>query len=355
MSFLVLEAIAAHDRGACEVVLYASGATADDEWCQQARAASDRFVQLDADDQRAAQQIAGDRLDVLVDLNGYTAHARMGVLARRPAPVLASWLGYIGTLGDHRLVDYIIGDAIATPGTMADKFSESLALLPHCFQANPRVPDLPIPSRDEAGLPHDAVVFCSFNQAYKLHPALWDDWCEVLVRVPGSVLWLAPPRDEIARDNLRREAAIRGVEPQRILFAAQLPRQAHLARLALADIALDAWPYNSGTNASDALRMGVPLLTFPGDTFAGRMAASLLTALGLDECVLAGRGELVEQAVRLGNDGRMRAQLRQRLAGLLPGARLFDPRAMAGDLERLYRAMHANAMAGRQTTIRLSG
>ncbi len=355
VSFLVLEAIAAHDRGACEVVLYASGATADDEWCQQARAASDRFVQLDADDQRAAQQIAGDRLDVLVDLNGYTAHARMGVLARRPAPVLASWLGYIGTLGDHRLVDYIIGDAIATPGTMADKFSESLALLPHCFQANPRVPDLPIPSRDEAGLPHDAVVFCSFNQAYKLHPALWDDWCEVLVRVPGSVLWLAPPRDEIARDNLRREAAIRGVEPQRILFAAQLPRQAHLARLALADIALDAWPYNSGTNASDALRMGVPLLTFPGDTFAGRMAASLLAALGLDECVLAGRGELVEQAVRLGNDGHTRARLRQRLAGLLPGARLFDPRAMAGDLERLYRAMHANAMAGRQTTIRLSG
>ena len=355
ISFLVLEAIAAHDRDACEVVLYACDAGTGDAWRDRARAVADRFVELEVDDNQAAQQIAADRLDLLVDLNGYTAQARTGVVARRPAPVIASWLGYIGTLGDRRLADYVIGDAIATPEALAGCFSESLALLPHCFQANPRVPVLPPADRVASGLPRDGVVFCSFNQAYKLHPALWDDWCAVLARVPGSVLWLAPPRDRIACANLCREAAARGVDPQRIVFAGQLSRDAHLSRLALADIALDTWPYNSGTTASDALRMGVPLLTFAGDTFAGRMAASLLAALGQDECVLAGRGELVEQAVRLGNDGHTRARLRQRLAGLLPGARLFDPRAMAGDLERLYRAMHANAMAGRQTTIRLSG
>ena len=353
ISFLLLETIAAHDRGTCEVFLYASRAHPADAWRDQARAAADRFVELEPDDQMAARRIAADQLDVLVDLNGYTAHARTGVVARRPAPLIVSWLGYIGTLGDRRLADYIIGDAVATPERMAGCFSEALALLPHCYQANPRVPHLPVPTRDQAGLPPGAVVFCSFNQTYKLHPALWDDWCEVLARVPGSVLWLAPPRGETARSNLRREMAARGVDPQRLVFAPQLPREAHLARLALADIALDTWPYNSGTTASDALRMGVPLLTFPGTTFAGRMATSLLTALGLDECIAATRGGLVESAVRLGNDAPARAHLRTRLAGLLAGARLFDPQATATDLERLYRAMHADALAGRRGTIHL--
>ena len=354
VSFLVLDAIAAHDRDTCEVVLYAHGAPVADGWRARAKAAADRFVDLEADDRSAAQRIADDRLDVLVDLNGYTAHGRMAVVARRPAPVVASWLGYIGTLGDPRLADYVIGDAVATPEAMAEDFGEALALLPHCFQANPGARRMPAASRDQAGLPRDAVVFCSFNQAYKLHPALWDDWCEVLARVPGSVLWLAPPRDAAAQANLRREAGARGVDPERIVFAAALPRDAHLSRLALADIALDTWPYNSGTTASDALRMGVPLLTFPGDTFAGRMATSLLAALGLNECIASGRRGLVESAVRLGNDGAARAFLRTRLAGLLPTARLFDPRAMARDLERLYRAMHANALARSHGTIRLT-
>lgn len=353
VSFLALEAIAAHDRTRCEVFLYAHGVPVADAWRERARAAADRFVELEADDGAAAQRIAADRVDVLADLNGYTAQARTGILARRPAPVIASWLGYIGTLGDRRLADYVIGDPVATPESMADSFGEALALLPHCFQANPRVQDMPQAQRDQAGLPDDAVVFCSFNQTYKLHPALWDDWCSVLAQVPGSVLWLAPPREQAGEDNLWREASVRGVDPGRIVFARQLPREAHLARLALADIALDTWPYNSGTTASDALRMGVPLLTFAGDTFAGRMAASLLTALGLTECIVAGREALVERAVRWGNDGHARAQLRQRLAGLLPAARVFDPQAMAADLERLYRAMHADALAGTRRTIRL--
>ncbi|GAB3512151.1 hypothetical protein GCM10027400_18500 [Pseudoxanthomonas daejeonensis] len=353
VSFLALDAIAAHDRERCEVVLYAHGPPTDDAWRERARSAADRFVEIEADDRSAAQRIAADRLDVLVDLNGYTSQSRMGIVALRPAPVIASWLGYIGTLGDARLADYVIGDAVATPEAMADGFSEALALLPHCFQPNAAHHPVPAMRRDMAGLPEDAVVFCSFNQAYKLHPSLWDDWCAILARVPGSLLWLAPPRDDIARDNLRREAAARGIAPERIVFAPQVPREQHLARLALADVALDTWPYNSGTTASDALRMGVPLLTFPGTTFAGRMATSLLTALGLPGCIAADRNSLVELAVRLGNDAAARGDLRARLATLLPAARLFDPDAMAVDLEQLYRAMHANALAGRHATIRL--
>ena len=354
VSFLALDAIAAHDRDRCEVVLYAHGPPAEDAWRGRARAAADRFLELQGDDVLAAQAIAGDRLDVLVDLNGYTAHSRMGIVARRPAPVIASWLGYIGTLGDRRLVDYVIGDAVAIPASLSQFFSEAVARLPLCFQPNGGPEPVPATTREREGLPPGAMVFCSFNQAYKLHPALWDDWCSILAGVPGSVLWLAPPRDDIARGNLRREAQARGVSPDRILFAPQVPRPQHLSRLALADLALDTWPYNSGTTASDALRMGVPLLTFPGTTFAGRMATSLLTALDLQECIATDRKALVREAIRLGNDAAARAALRERLHGKLPGARLFDPAAMAADLERLFRAMHANALTGRHEDIDLA-
>ena len=354
VSFLALDAIAAHDRSRCEVILYAHGEPTTDAWRLKARAAAERFVELEGDDGAAAQRIAADRLDLLVDLNGYTAQSRMGIVARRPAPVVASWLGYIGTLGDPRLADYVIGDHVATPAASGSGFSEALARLPHCFQPNGAAVQVPATDRAREGLPGDAVVFCSFNQAYKLHPALWDDWCAILGRVPGSLLWLAQPRDATTQANLRREAEARGVPAGRIVFAPQLPREQHLARLALADIALDTWPYNSGTTASDALRMGVPLLTFPGATFAGRMATSLLSALGLRECVVPDRAALVDEAVRLGSDAQARARLRARLGTLLAGARLFDPRAMAADLERLYLAMHGNAVAGRHRPIDLT-
>lgn len=354
VSFLVLDAINAHDRKRCEVLLYSYGGPADDAWRRKARAAADRFVELQSDDGDAARTIADDRLDVLVDLNGYTAHSRMGIVARRPAPVVASWLGYIGTLGDRRLADYVIADAVALPPSLSPCFSEAVARLPHCFQPNGGPEPVPATTREREGLPAGAVVFCSFNQAYKLHPALWDDWCAILAGVPGSLLWLAPPRDDIARGNLRREAQARGVSPDRILFAPQVPRPQHLSRLALADLALDTWPYNSGTTASDALRVGVPLLTFPGTTFAGRMATSLLTALDLQECIAADRQALVREAIRLGNDAAARADLRKRLQRRLTGARLFDPAAMAADLERLFRAMHANALTGRHEDIDLA-
>ncbi|WP_051412716.1 glycosyltransferase family 41 protein [Pseudoxanthomonas sp. J35] len=354
VSYLLLEAIEARDHASCEVFLYAQGpAPPGDVWRARARAAADRFVELPGDDLAAARLIADDRLDVLVDLNGYTGNARIGVLALRPAPTSATWLGYIGTLGDGRLVDYVIGDAVATPLARAGDFAEHLALLPHCYQPNPSLQPIQAPTRAEAGLPEEAVVFCSFNQAYKLHPALWDDWCAILAAVPGSLLWLAPPRAEVARANLRREAEARGVDGARIVFGPQLPLEEHLSRLALADLALDTWPYNSGTTAADALRAGVPLLTFTGDTFAGRMATSLLRSLGLHECIRADRAAVVAEAVRLGNDAAARAALRSRLAALLPTARLFDPKAMAADLERLYRAMHANALAGRHVPIAL--
>jgi predicted O-linked N-acetylglucosamine transferase (SPINDLY family) len=278
----------------------------------------------------------------------------LGIVALRPAPVIASWLGYIGTLGEPRLADYVIGDAIATPTGIAAQFSESLALMPRCFQPGGKLEPLPPPpSRSSQGLPEHGLVFCSFNQTFKLHPALWDDWCEILRQVPGSVLWLAPPRNEAGQRNLRAETERRGVDPKRLCFATQRPRAEHLARLALADIALDTYPYNSGTTASDALRAGVPLLAFPGETFVSRMAVSLLSVAGLHECIARDRQDYVALAIRMGIEVSLRERTRQRLRENLPHSGLFRPQVFAHDLERLYRAMHTQKLAGTHGPVRL--
>lgn len=357
VAYLVTEVLAAHDRSAVEVFAYAyRPAAPQDAWRRKVAAAVDVFVDIDAlDDHAAAQRIRADGIEVLVDLTGYTGHGRLGITALRPAPVIAGWIGYIGTLGEPRLADYVIGDAIATPLSIAGHFSEALALMPRCFQPNGALsPPAPAPGRAAEGLPADATVFCSFNQAYKLNPPLWDDWCEILRGVPGSVLWLATPRDERARDNLRAEAAARGVATERLVFATQQSRDAHLARLALADIALDTHPYNSGTTASDALRAGVPLLSFPGEGFVSRMATSLLHNAGLPECVAPDRTACVALAIALGSDGPRRAALRQRVREAVATSELFRPDLFARELERLYAAMVAQARAGRHEAIVLS-
>lgn len=357
VAYLVTELLAAHDRSAVELFAYGYRAVpAQDPWRQAVIAAVDHFVDVDAlDDHGAAARIHADGIDVLVDLTGYTGQGRPGITARRPAPVIAQWLGYIGTLGEARLADYVIGDAVATPLALAPHFSETLALLPRCFQPNGRRTPLSAPpTRTAAGLPDSGVVFCSFNQPFKFNAPLWDDWCAILRGVPGSVLWLAPPRDALAGANLRREAAARGVEPGRIVLAPWQPRDPHLARLPLADIALDTHPYNSGTTASDALRAGVPLLTWLGPGFVSRMAGSLLQAVDLPDCVLPDRAALVARAIELGNDAQARTALRLRLQGNLDRSGLFDPDGFARDLERLFAAMHAQALAGRREPIVLA-
>ena len=354
VAYLVTETIAAHDRARVEITAYGYRAPPPgDAWRAAVIAGAEHFVDLDTlDDDAAAARIRADGIDVLVDLAGYTGHARPGIAARRPAPTIAHWLGYIGTLGEPRLADYVIGDAVATPPSTAAHFSESLALMPGCFQpGGVPAPRPPPPTRASEGLPEHAPVFCAFVQTWKIGPRLWDDWCAVLRGVPAAVLWLVAPKDAAGERNLRLQAQARGVDASRLVFAPMRPRDAHLARLALADIALDAWPYNSGTTASDALRAGVPLLTSPGDTFVSRMAASVLHAAGLDDCVLPDRDAVVARAIALGADASARAALRERVAKAVRDSGLFDPPAFARDLERLYAAMHAQALAGERSMI----
>ncbi|RZA37132.1 MAG: tetratricopeptide repeat protein [Lysobacteraceae bacterium] len=353
LSFLVLETIAAHARDTVEVFVYAHGGSTEDRWRKGVIEAAEHFRDIEhLTDQLAAETIAADGIDVLVSFNGYTGNGRMGINALRPAPVLVSWLGYMGTLGEPALADYLIGDAVATPPQLAAHFSEAFALMPHCYQPNGRLePVRMTPSRSSQKLPGDAIVFCSFNQMFKIHPVLLDDWCEILRRVPHSVLWLAEPTYEKAKQNLWREASNRGVEASRIVFATKEIRDAHLDRVPLADIALDTHPYNSGTTGSDMLRMGVPMLTLIGETLAGRMAASLLTSVGLTDCISHTRQRYVELAVALGNDRIERESLRARLRKNLPTSPLFKPDAFARDLERLYAQMMRNCVAGTRESI----
>jgi predicted O-linked N-acetylglucosamine transferase (SPINDLY family) len=236
-----------------------------------------------------------------------------------------NWLGYPGTLGHPRLADYIIGDPVVTPESHAEFYSERLALMPHCYQPNDHLRPLPeAPQRGVAGLPENSLIFCSFNQVVKFNPQTFDIWSRLLVAVPNSVLWLLRPKSSVVVENLKQEMKARGISEDRIVFAEFAHQKEHLARLRLADIALDTFPYNSHTTASDALWMGVPVITRKGKTFASRVAESLLTAHGFPDLVAGNPEEYFQLALELAKNGKKRGKLRKRLERARTVSPLFD-------------------------------
>ncbi len=334
-----------HDRQRFAIHLYSYGPAADDRYRQLAEKNCEQFLDLRSlSDDDAAARIAADGIDILVDLKGFTQDSRLAITALRPAPVVVSWLGYPGTLGHEKLADFIIGDPVVTPPEDADQFSERLALMPHCYQPNDRNrPVGPSPGRRAAGLPDDAFVFCNFNQSYKINPDVFDIWCRILADVPGSVLWLLESVPE-AHGNLRQEAARRGIAGERLIFAPRLPQAEHLGRLTLADLAIDTDPYASHTTGSDALWAGVPLLARRGNTFASRVASSLLHAANMPELVCETWEEYCVKAVALGRNPEELAAVRAKLAAERLTTPLFDTAAFTVDLERLYsRIWHHSA------------
>ena len=355
VAHLITEVIAHHDRSKFEIYLYAYGPEVEDACRMALRDAADHFVDVAGmDDLAAAQRIHTDAIDVLVDLTGYTTHARLGITALRPAPVIASWIGFIGTLGEPRLADYVIGDGFVMPSQSVDDFSEHHALLPHCFQPNSAWAPVPLASsRSEQGLPQGVVVFCSFNQAFKFTAQMWDAWCTILRAVPGSVLWIPRPKQELAVLNLQGETSRRGVAPARLIFAPRVSLEQHWARIGLADLALDTSPYNSGTTASDVLRCGVPLLTLTGQSFASRMAGSLLHGLDLPDLVTHTVEDYVARAIDLGRNENSRREVQERLLQNLRTSPVFKPEFMASQVERLFQQMYANALAGSHQRIEL--
>lgn len=345
---LAAELFELHDRDRFEVTAWSYGPDDGSAMRQRLVGAFDRFIDIrQAPLETVARHVAALGVDILVDLKGYTRDARLDLLSRRLAPVQVSYLGYPGTLACPHM-DYLIGDRIVTPPDHQPFYGERLVLMPDSYQVNDRRRplDAPVPSRASCGLPEEGIVFCAFNATYKIAPAMFGLWMRILDRVPGSVLWLFETNPEAAA-NLRREAAARGVDPARLVFAPLLPQAEHLARYRLADLCLDTLPYTGHTTTSDALWMGCPVVTLIGRSFAGRVAASLLTAAGLPELVCAGETAYEETALRLARSPQWRASLRRRLERGRETAPLFDSRRFTRHLEEAYRSMWAIRGEGR--------
>ncbi len=340
MGFLIVDLLERHDRAAFEVFGYCSSAEDGSDIRRRILAAFDHHVPIaHLGEEAAARRIRADAIDILVDLNGLTRGARLQALRWKPAPVQASYLGYIGPVPIPEL-DWLICDGFTVPPEQAPHYAPRPLPLAGLYQANDsRAPDLPPVSRAAEGLPQDAFVLGCFNNLYKITPAVFDAWMAILRRLDHAVLWLTAD-DPTGRANLLREAAARGVPADRLIVAGRADPARYMARLALADVFLDTFPYNAGTVASDALRMGLPIVTLAGRSFASRMAGSLLTAVGLTEGIATTLDQYVEIAVGWGSDPARHARARAVLAGGEAWRRgIGDGAAFARRMEDAYRSI----------------
>lgn len=315
MSFLIAEVLERHDRTRFEVFGYCSSPEDGSDIRARVIAALDHHIRIGAmQDAAAAQRIRDDEIDILIDLNGLTRGARLGVLRWKPAAVQGTYLGYIGSVPLPEL-DFLLCDEVAIPPTVAHRYAPAPLPIEGLYQANDsRMPALPAISRAEEGLPEHAFVFCCFANLYKITEPMFEDWLRILHAVPRSVLWLAEDGHG-GTANLRAHLAAAGLAPERLVLGARVEPARYLARLRLADLFLDTTPYNSGTVASDALRMGLPLLTLAGEAFAARMACSLLTAIGLTDGITTTRADYVARAIALATDPARRDAARAVLSG----------------------------------------
>ena len=350
-SYLRVGVFENHDRNAFEVIAFDNGW--DDGGNTRARInrAIDRIIDIKGlSDDQAARLIERERIDILVDLNGYNGRHRTGVFALRPAPVQVTFPGYPGTLGAS-YIDYIIADQTIIPPEHRQFYNEQPVTMPDSYQANDC--DRPISnrsfSRAELDLPTSGVVFCCFNNNYKIMPPVFDAWVRILQAVPGSVLWLLSD-NAVAVANLRAAALERGLDPARLIFAERMEVAEHLARHRAADLFLDTLPCNAHATASDALWSGLPILTCLGETFSGRVAASLLRAVDLPDLVTYSLADYERKAIYLGNHPGELAQIRQRLTDNRRSSPLFDTLRFTRHLESAYSEMARRARSGEQPT-----
>jgi predicted O-linked N-acetylglucosamine transferase (SPINDLY family) len=336
---LMAEVFELHDHDRFRISAYSCGADDRSPMRRRLERAFDRFVDIrKLSDEEAARKINSDRVDILVDLKGYTDGSRSSILALRPAPIQVNYLGYPGTMGAD-FVDYLIADSFVIPKEHVDRYTEKVVWLDDCYQPNDRKRALPAaPSRIECNLPEQGIVFCCFNQTYKITSEVFDIWCRLLKAIPESVLWLLASNPH-AEENLRREMKRRGVAPDRLIMAPPTSPEQHLARLQCADLFLDTLPYNAHTTCSDALWMGLPVVTCVGDTFPSRVAGSLLTAMETPELITYDLEEYWSVAAALAADETRREELRRRLIDKRNTAVLFDSARFTRNLERVYDRM----------------
>jgi predicted O-linked N-acetylglucosamine transferase (SPINDLY family) len=337
----------AHDRTAIEVTCFFTGREDDSLKLRRIEKACDRFVSLgQKTDQDIATAIRDVEIDILIDLNGPTMGWRPATLKYRPAPVIATYLGYAGTTGAD-FVDYVIGDPYVTPFELAPGFSEKIVQLPDtCWPSDPRLPEPEKVGRDELGLPQDAFVFCCFNSNHKISPRLFESWARILQAVPAGVLWIRDGYPAM-KERFRQHARDHGIDPARIHFAGRIDSVArHFGRQAQADLFLDTFPYNAHATASDALWSGLPVLTLRGNSYVSRVAAGFLANLGLPELIAENFQAYEDQAIHLATDPGALSHLRSRLAQARRNSPLFDTASLARSIEAAYRQMQARAAEG---------
>ena len=329
-----------HDRKRFETIAIAFGPDKPSEMRRRLEAAFDRFIDVRRkSDREAASMLHEMEVDIAVDLKGFTADSRTGIFALRPAPIQVNYLGFPGTMGAE-YIDYILADRWVVPEEQQQYYTEKVVYLPDSYQVNDskrRIGER-TPTRAEAGLPETGFVFCCFNNNYKITPFMFDIWMRLLRQVEGSVLWLVEGNAAVVR-NLRREAEKRGVSPDRLIFAPRAKPEDHLARHRLIDLFLDTLPYNAHTTASDALWVGVPIVTCLGSTFAGRVAASLLHAVGLPELITHSLEDYEALAFRLANDKSMLAAIKAKLAQNRAAFPLFNTDRFRRNIEKAYVTM----------------
>lgn len=348
VGFAMTDVFELHDRSKVEVFAYYCGIDREDDIRGRIRASADHWIDINPlTDEQAAERIRADGIDILVDLNGYTKSARTRIFALRPAPIAVNWFGFPGSMGspDHQ---FIVADAAVIPPSHERFYSERVVRL-GCYQPNDRkrnVSNIPA-TRAAEGLPDSAFVFCCLNGAQKVTPSVFAAWMRILAETPNSVLWLLAAGDETDA-RLRGFAQQLGVDPARLIFAQKRANPEHLARYPLADLFLDTFPYGAHTTAADAMWMGVPVLTFPGRSFASRVCASLVNAAGLDELVCSGLDDYVALAIQLGRDPARIDALKRRLAENRMACRLFDTPKLVRELEDAYRLVWSELEQGRR-------
>jgi predicted O-linked N-acetylglucosamine transferase (SPINDLY family) len=329
-----------HDRSRFEITGIAIGPAEDSPLRRRLETALEHFVDAsNTTEPDVANLIRSREIDIAVDLMGHTANSQPGIFGRRSAPIQVHYLGYAGTLGTS-YIDYILADSTVIPEEHRGFFTEQVVWLPESYLAsdNRRVVSTHLPTRDECGLPEDAFVFCSFNNSYKIGPTIFELWMRLLRSTPKAVLWLGQAETGMA--NLRREAERHRVSPQRLIFAPKVADDAdHLARQRQADLFLDTLPYNAHTTASDALWSGLPILTCLGPTFAGRVAASLLRAVGLSEMITKSLGEYEALALKLANEPDLLVALKAKLAQNREICPLFDTARFTRHIQAAYVTM----------------
>jgi len=349
MPYLMSRVFECHEKSRFDVTAISIGADDNSDMRRRLKASFERFIDAETmSDEQIADHVRSLEVDILVDLMGYTGHNRASIFAKRAAPIQINYLGYPGTMGASYF-DYIIGDKTIFAASDERFYSEKLVRLPHCYLPNDRGRQIAdaVFARKDFELPDDAFVFCCFNNSFKILPAVFDCWMRILKRTGNSVLWLLS-EDAKTISNLRKEAVNRGIVPDRLVFAKRMPLSEHLARHRLADLFLDTLPYNAHTTASDALWAGLPVLTQIGQSFAARVAASLLNAVGLSELITHSQEEYEALAVELALDRDKLLGIKEKLEKNRLTTPLFDSTLFTRHLEAAYEAMYQRYQADLQ-------